>query len=57
MNVYEDQLQVAKTLRKYKNNILKAAYISKIISNVINVTINEILFKSSRSLKYLYKIS
>lgn len=31
----EDQLQVAKTLRKYKNNILKAAYISEIMSNVM----------------------
>lgn len=57
MNVYEDQLQVAKTLRKYKSNILKAAYISEIISKVINVTINEILFKPSRSLRYLHKLS
>lgn len=57
MNVYEDQLQVAKTLRKYKSNILKAAYISEIISKLINVTINEILFKPSRSLRYLHKIS
>lgn len=53
----EDQLQVAKTFRKYKHNILKAAYISKIISNVKDVTISEILFKSSRSLRFLYKLS